>query len=76
MVKHVLTDAGRTRVVHLDRAEQCRIGRQNEQSADSSEAGNEHVAVAGVSSRDAESRDDGRRDGLSGSSLRLQEHSG
>ena len=75
MVEHPLTDTGRAGIVHLDGTEKRRVRREDEQSANGSKSSNEHVGVAGVGSGDAESGDDSRRDGLSRSSLRIQEHS-
>ena len=76
MVEHELTDAGRTGVVHLDSAQQRRVRRENEQSRHSSERSDQHVGVARVSSADAQSSDHSRRNGLGGSSLAVQQHSG
>lgn len=76
MVEHELTDAGCTRVVHLNSAQQRRVRRENEQSGHSSERSDQHVGVARVSSGDAQSRHNSRRNGLSRSSLAVQQHSG
>ena len=76
VVEHELTDAGCTGVVHLDSAQQRRVRRENEQSRHSSERSDQHVGVARVSSGDAQSRHNSRRNGLSRSSLAVQQHSG
>ena len=76
VVKHELTDAGCTRVVHLNGAQQRRVRRENEQGGHSGERGDQHVGIARVSSGDAQSRHNSRRNGLSRSSLAVQQHSG
>lgn len=74
VVEHELADAGRARVVHLDGAEEGRVGREDEQSRNGSERSHEHVGVTGVGGGDTESGNDGRGNRLSGGSLRVQEH--
>ena len=76
VVEHELTNAGCTGVVHLNSTQQRRVGRENEQSGHSSERSDQHVGVARVSSRNTQSRNHSRSNGLSGSSLAIQQHSG